>query len=499
MIPRILPRLAALLAGVALLAGCTTNPATGERMLSLMSSQDEQKIGAQEHPKLVQEFGGEYRNAELVRYIDSVGQLLARTSELPDQKFTFTVLDSEIVNAFALPGGYVHVSRGLLALANSEAEIAGVMAHEIGHVTARHSAQRYSQAMGANILSTILGIGLGGIGQQIGQAASGYYLAGYSQDQEFQADSLGVRYLRRAGYDAQAMADFLASLRAQSQLEAEAAGLPPGTVDESDIMASHPRTLDRVQRAMAEAGGGPPAKDPMDGRDIYLRKIHGMIYGDSPEQGFVRGQRFLHPTLRFAFEVPPGFKLVNKTRAVQARGPNGSGIMFDMGRTPQGANDGSMTSYISNTWAKGAAIGQPEAITINGMDAATVQFRSGGNGGGARDIRLVAIRFEPNQVARMVFVTAPQQTASLSEALRTTTYSFKKLTAAEAAAIKPQRVAVIRAGAGDTVERLAARMAFPDRKVERFRVLNGLQPGEAVRAGQLVKIVVEGDAGGPAS
>jgi len=494
MTTRLLPLIAAWLAGAALLAGCTTNPATGERMLSLMSPQEEQQIGAQEHPKLVQEFGGEYNNAELVRYIDSVGQLLARTSELPDQKFTFTVLDSEIVNAFALPGGYVHVSRGLLALANSEAEIAGVMAHEIGHVTARHSAQRYSRTMTTNILSTILGVGLGSVGQQIGQVAGSYYLAGYSQDQEFQADSLGVRYLRRAGYDVQAMADFLASLRAQSQLEAEAAGLPAGTVDESDIMASHPRTLDRVQRAMAEAGNGAPAKDPMEGRDIYLRKIHGMIYGDSPEQGFVRGQRFVHPALRFAFEVPAGFKLANKTSAVQARGPNGSGILFDMGR----ASAGSMTGYISNTWAKGAAIGQPEAISVNGLEAATVQFRSGGNGGGARDIRLLAIRFDAGQVARMVFITAPQQTAALSEALRNTTYSFKKLTAAEAAAVKPQRVAVVRVGAGDNVERLAARMAFADRKLERFRVLNGLQGNDGLRPGQLVKIVVEGDVG-PAS
>ncbi len=485
----------ALVAGALLLAGCTTNPATGERMLSLMSPQDEQQIGDQEHPQLVQEFGGEYKNPDVTRYIESVGQLLARTSELPDQKFSFTVLDSEIVNAFALPGGYVHVSRGLLALANSEAEIAGVMAHEIGHVTARHSAQRYNRTMGATLLSTILGIGLGDVGQQIGQAAGSYYLASYSQDQEFQADSLGVRYLRRAGYDVQAMADFLASLRAQSQLEAAIAGLPPGTVDESDIMASHPRTLDRVQRAMAEAGGGAPVKDPMDGRDIYLRKIHGMVYGDSPEQGFVRGQRFIHPALRFAFEVPPGFKLTNKTSAVQARGPNGSGILFEMGRAPAG----SMTSYITNTWAKGANVGQPEAITINGMDAATVQVRSAANGGGARDIRLIAIRFDANQVARMVFITAPQQTASLNEQLRATTYSFRKLSAAEAAAVQPQRIAVVRVRAGETVDSLAARMAFADRKLERFRVLNGLQGNEGVKPGQLVKIVVDGNAGAPPS
>ncbi|HEY4135969.1 MAG TPA: M48 family metalloprotease [Alphaproteobacteria bacterium] len=472
------------------LAGCTTNPATGESMLSLMSPQDEQKVGDQEHPKLVEEFGGEYQSPELTRYVDSVGQLLARTSELPDQKFSFTVLDSDIVNAFALPGGYVHVSRGLLALANSEAEVAGVMAHEIGHVTARHSAQRYNQTMGANILSAILGIGLGSVGQQIGSAASSYYLASYSQDQEFQADSLGVRYLRRAGYDVQAMADFLASLRAQSQLEAEVAGLPPGTVDASDIMASHPRTLDRVQRAMAEAGGGAPVKDPMDGRDVYLRKIHGMIYGDSPEQGYARGTRFTHPLLRFAFDVPQGFRLVNGATAVQARGPQGAGILFDMKKVGAGG----MASYLASVWARGANLQQVDTISVNGMEAATAQFR-GSNGSEVRDVRLVAIRFDAEQVARMVFLTAPQQTASLSEALRTTTYSFRKLTAAQAAAVKPLRVAVTRVGAGDTVDRLAARMAFPDRQVERFRVLNGLQPNEGLKAGQLVKIVVEGDVG----
>jgi len=484
------PALLSLAAGALLLAACANNPATGDRMFSLMSPQQEQSIGDQEHPKLVQEFGGELKNAEVTRYIDSIGQLLARTSELPDQKFTFTVLDSEIVNAFALPGGYIHLSRGLLALANSEAEIASVIAHEIGHVTARHSAQRYSQAMGANILSTVLGLGLGGVGQQIGQAASSYYLAGYSQDQEFQADSLGVRYLRRAGYDVQAMADFLSSLRAQSQLDAQLAGLPPGTVDETDIMASHPRTLDRVKRAMAEAGAGGPVKDPMDGRDIYLRKIHGMIYGDSPEQGFVRGQRFIHPQLRFAFEVPQGFKLANRPSSVQARGPNGAGIVFDMGKAPAG----SMANYITGTWGRGTKLPQPETITINGMEAATVQFR-GNSSAGARDIRLIAIRFDASQVARFIFITTPQQTASLNEPLRAATYSFRKLTAAQAAAARPQRISVVRVRAGDTVDSLAARLPFADRKTDRFRVLNGLEPNQGLRAGQLVKLVVEGNAG----
>jgi len=205
------------------LAACATAPATGRSFFTAgMSQEDEAKLGAKQHKEIVKEFGGAYQDPALGRYVSSLGTLLARTSELPDLKFTFTVLDSPIVNAFALPGGYVYVTRGLLALAENEAEVAGVLSHEIGHVTARHAAERYGQAMAAKLATAGLGI-LFGSGPEV-QAAntlSALALSSWSRDQEFEADTLGVRYLTRGGFDPGAMASFLAKLQANSRLQAK--------------------------------------------------------------------------------------------------------------------------------------------------------------------------------------------------------------------------------------------------------------------------------------
>jgi len=483
---RCLPLLGLLLCIPIGLGSCTTNPATGESMFNLMSPQEEQKIGGEEHPKLVKAFGGEITDPELTRYVSSVGELLVKTSEMPDTKFTFTVLDNDIVNAFALPGGYVHITRGLMALANNEAELAGVLGHEMGHVVARHSAQTYTRSVLIGVLASGVGIATGSneLGQLLNQGAA-VYLQSYSREHEYEADSLGVRYLRRAGYDPEAMAEFLKSLEASSRLEATLAGLPPDTVDEFDIMATHPRTLDRVQRAIAEAGDGTPRGPVDDGRDIYLKKINGLIYGDSPDQGFARGDRFAHPKLRFEFRVPSGFRLVNQPSAVIARNPNGALIAFDevpnaSGLSPRG--------YL----ARLGALADTEDITINDLAAATGRARVSTNKG-ARDLRVIAIRFSNEHLFRFLFLTPPPLTASMEDGLKRTTYSFRTLSPAEAAALKPLRIRIVRVKPGDTVPSLSARMAFPDRKEERFRVLNGLSPSAGLTPGMLVKIVVEGD------
>ncbi len=207
------------------LAGCTVNPATGESSFTaFMSPAEEQRAGAEEHPKILKEFGGAYGDRAIGAYIDSIGQALARMSDLPNQRFTFTVLDNDVVNAFALPGGYVYVTRGLLALAGSEAELAGVIAHEIGHVTARHAAQRYSQSIVAGLGAALLGAVAGRGAADIAQLGSALYLSAYSREQEFEADILGVRYLARAGYDTGAMAGFLGKLQAHSALQARITG-----------------------------------------------------------------------------------------------------------------------------------------------------------------------------------------------------------------------------------------------------------------------------------
>ncbi len=483
----LLPALA-LLAGMApMLGGCSTNPATGGQILSFMSPEEEQRIGDQEHPKLVAAFGGEVTDRELVRYVDSIGQLLARTSEMPNQKFTVTVLDSDIVNAFALPGGYLHVSRGLLALANSEAEVAGVLAHEIGHVTGRHSAQRYSQSVLAGIGVNVLGI-LTGSRELANLAGTGaeLYLRSYSRDHEFEADMLGVRYLKRAGFDAKAMASFLASLRAQSQVDAQLQGLAPGKIDERDLLATHPRTLDRVERAAA-AAGNIPVKDPILGRDIYLKKIDGLIYGDSPSQGFARGRDFLHPELRFRFRVPPGFELQNTPNRVIAKGPDKAMVIFDGAKRP---GQRSIYDYLINVWGKGLRLNDREEITINGLRAATASARAR-TSNGVMDVRLVAILGSDTQIWRMMILTPTSRTAAMSRDLRETTYSFRMVNAAEAAQWKPWRIRLHRVVPGDTVESLAARLPFAKLKVERFRALNGLGAGEQVRPGQTVKLVLE--------
>ena len=477
----------ALAPGAALLQGCATNPATGGTMLSFMSPDEESRLGSEEHPKLVKAFGGEVADPALRAYVQSVGTLLARTSELPELNFTFTVLDTDMVNAFALPGGYVYITRGILSLANTEAEMAGVLAHEIGHVTARHAAQRHSRSVlaGLGVGAVAILTGSRGLAELAGSGA-GVHLASYSREHELEADTLGVRYLARAGFDTRAMASFLANLRAHSRLDARIQGLPPDKVDEANLLATHPRTVERVEHATAQAGVAPVA-DPVVGRDVYLAKIDGMIHGDSPEQGFARGRDFVHPRLRFRFRVPEGFRLRNMPDRVLARGPDGAAILFDGAKRPANRTP---LDYLVNVWARSLRLGGPERITVNGLPAATATARVN-TSDGARDVRLVVIQDGADRLWRFLFATPPALTGRLNQPLRETTYSFRRISAAEAARWRPVRIRLHRVGRGETVAALAGRMAVDGFAEEHFRVLNGLGAGEGVRAGQTVKLVLE--------
>jgi predicted Zn-dependent protease len=464
------------------LAGCQLNPATGEQSFTgLMSESQETESGRQGDAEVRQQLGGAYQDAALQRYVDGLGHLLASTSERPEVQFTFTILDTPIVNAFALPGGYVYVTRGLLALAGSEAELAGVLAHEIGHVAARHAAQRYSEAMMAQLGA--LGLGLLTGSQEVAQAAgtgATIWLQSHSREQEFEADMLGVRYLSRANFDPQAMASFLAKLEANSALEATIQG-HPGTQDQLDIMSTHPRTPDRVQRAIAEAGAVKVA-NPIVERDLYLRKIDGLLFGDDPKEGVIRGRRFIHPVLGLQFEVPPGFQLANGRDQVVAIGPGKSALLFD--RVPQG---GDPRRYLVEEWAKKVDLQEVETIAVNGLPGATgsVRTKSGDT------LRLVAIGFDPQTIDRFIFLIPDGASPSVAAGLQHTTDSFRRLSSAEAAAVRPMRLRLVTVAAGDTVERLAQALPFEDYRVERFRVLNGLQPGDRLQPGQTVKTVTE--------
>ncbi|NIA71083.1 M48 family metalloprotease [Pelagibius litoralis] len=466
-----------------LLAACATAPGTGRTIFTGgLSEKGEAELGRKEHPKVMAQYGGSYDDPALNAYVSSVGNLLVQTSELPDLKFTFTILDSPVVNAFALPGGYVYLTRGLLALAGNEAEMAGVMAHEIGHVTARHTAERYGQTMAANVAGAGLGVLLGGPAAQAGGALGGLLVRSYSREQEFEADMLGGRYLGRARYDTRAMAGFLSQLQAHGRLEAELAGQPE-KADAFDIMQTHPRTTDRIERALEQAGVN-RVEDPMVAQDIYFRKIDGLLFGDKPDEGYIRGRSFAHPKLKFAFEVPEGFRLYNQSNRVLARNGDGSAaIIFD--RAGKGYK-GAMTDYLGGVWGKNLSLSGLEAITVNGMDAATA-----GASNGQQSLRLLTLRYDAQTIYRFAFVTKPDQTASFNRGFRETTYSFRKLSDAEAGKLKPRRIRIHQVKAGETAGKIAARMPFVEENLKRFLVLNGFDRNVTLQTGQAVKIIAE--------
>lgn len=486
---RTLTSLAAMLAVALTLPGCMTgtSPATGRTFSTPVSVQQENQLGREEHPKIMAEFGGAYKEIpSLNAYVSQVGNRLATVGERPNLKYTFTLLNSPDVNAFALPGGYVYITRGLLALADNEAEMAGVLGHETGHVNARHTAERMGHAQEATILGT-LGVLASGIlfGEQGAQVAGGLaqqgaamYLGHYSQEQEFEADSLGVRYLKGAQYDPQAMSTFLASLREQTQLELQLAGEDPTLADRSSMTASHPRTVDRVQRAIGEAG--PVQGQPIINRDQYLAQIDGMMFGEDPEQGVTRGRNFVHPSLRFAFDVPRGFRIRNQPDMVAITGPQGTFSQLSLARgqgDPAGVLQRGRVAYSGI-----------ERLTINGMDAATGLARANVRGTPV-NVRSVVIRHNSGKLYQFDFLSQADMGPRYDNEFRDIAYSFRTITAQEASQYRPMRIRIVTVAPGDTIASLSRQMVVAKGKEAWFRVLNGLNEGNRLQAGQKVKIV----------
>ena len=423
-----------------------------------------------------------------------MGQQMAALSEKPNLKFRFTVLNDPQVNAFALPGGYIYVTRGLLALAEDEAEVAGVVAHEIGHVTGRHTAQRYSQAMATNlgltaasILAVVAGVPIPqGVGQVVSFGAQAI-LQGYSREQELEADMLGVRYMTRAGYDPRALITFFKKMSAHTQLAANLEGRERPI--EHDIMSSHPRTADRISQAIKLSGAIKSPGSKRD-RDAYLQQISGMVFGDDPDEGFVRGQAFIHPGLKFRFEVPDGFLLRNSPTRVVAKGPEDSVILFTAESKDTAKHVTSVPRYISHNWGRELSMRDVEGFELNGLPAATGWTQVNTNDG-ERNLRLLAVKAAADRLYRFTFVTRPHLTEKLNVPFRRTTYSFRTITAEEAKAFHPHRIALRTVKDGDTADKLADAMPLGKFNRRWFRVLNGLGLDQDVTPGQVVKVIVE--------
>ena len=467
------------------LAGCTVNPATGDRQFTAFMSPDQEvRIGAAEHEKIMQLFGGSVKDQQVVNYVESIGKDSVPYTERPEVDSKFYVLDSPVVNAFALPGGYVYVSRGLVGLANTEAQLASVVGHEIGHITGRHSAERYSQSILASLGTSVLGAAVDTPGAtDLARLGSQLYLSSYSREQENQADDLGIRYIARAGYDPLAASRFLTSLKRQADLTAKMKGKEGQ--GGFGFFATHPKTENRVQDA-SNIALATQASARRVNRDKHLNVIDGMIYGNSPEQGFAVGDRFVHPKLGITFTVPEDFEFINNPAEVLAVSENDGIIIFD---GAPNSGDVDTHTYLTRIWMGDETLQNVETIDINGKEAVTASFR-GTVRGKSSNIRVVAIRWSQKRFYRFIMAIPQAASEDVLQGYKRTTYSFRELTAQDKRDYQPRRIKVITAQPDDTVNALAARQAFEDFSEDWFRVLNGMEPQEDLKTGERYKLVI---------
>lgn len=451
-------------------------------------SAGDKRTGAEAHPQLVQQFGGAMKGPA-ADYVTRVGRKIAVQSGLSNSErdFTVTLLDSSVNNAFAIPGGYVYVTRGLLALMNDEAELASVLGHEVGHVAARHAAKRQQTATITQVLAGIVGAvaGNSGMGGLVGKGAgvgADLITKGFSRSQEYQADDLGVRYLARAGYDPLASADMLDLLGDQQSLEARVSGksnsLPTWA-------STHPNSADRVARAKNKARETGGAGRGVRNSDALLDAVDGMVWGDDPSKGFAEGQEFKLPTQRLAFSVPRGFSINNADDAVTISGSGGQ-ASFSGGRIGMGGLDDYITQTFSNLGARSAP-GDIRSGKANGIDF-RYAFTSANSNAGQVDVGVFAYRPDSGSTAyHFVTLTRAGQGIGPFEPL---VESMRRMSAAEAIGVRPLRLKVLKVKAGETTDTYARMMAFPDAQLDRFLVLNGLERGDTLRAGQRVKVIL---------
>ena len=449
---------------------------------------------ARQHPELVAEFGGA-ETGPRAAYVEHVGRRIAAYSGTANagQVYHFTTLNSAVENAFAVPGGYVYITRQLMSIMNDEAELAFVVGHETGHIAANHAQQRKAASRNNSILG-VLGVLLGsvvggGFGQMIAQGAqysSKLRTLSFSRNQEYQADVLGIRYISQAGYDPNAGSTMLRQLTLESALESRIQGNANRSTPE--WASTHPLSQNRVTQAAQAARQTGRAGKGLRNRDAFLAQLEGVTVDDDPAQGVIDGRSFTHPDLRLQFTVPAGYLMQNGTTAVSIEGSGGqaqfSGGRFtgsmehDIGRGLQQLTEGKVQ----------LALGPLQRTNVNGLPATYVIGRANSSSG-AIDVGVFAYQWDRDTVYHFVTLTRGGQGLTPFASMFN---SLRRISANEAASIRPRVIDVVTVGRGDTLQSLASRMAYRDFQMDRFLALNGLNPGSRLAPGQKVKLVVYG-------
>jgi predicted Zn-dependent protease len=434
-----------------------------------------------EHKKMVALFGGEYHQPSAEHFLNEILAKLAAADATPSEPYRVTILNSPVVNAFALPPGNLYVTRGLLALANDGAEIAAVMAHEIAHITARHALLRAEREKQAAVISQAANvIQSRQRGEQV-ESSEKQSIASFSRQQELEADQIGINATAKAGYDPYGAARFLKTLERASGMRAALIG--QGSTTKPDIMATHPSTPERIAQAtMVARQIGAPGLGVTD-RAAYLAAIDNMMFGDDPADGSIRGRKFIHPRLGFRFVAPDGFLLENSAQAVLGIKDGGQeALRLDSVRVPQTTT---LETYIASGWIDGLLPSSVQSMEINGMQAVTANARAG-----EWNFRIAIIRFGTNDVYRLIFA-ARSFNDETDKQFRESIDSFRRASSEEIASTRPLRISVVTAKPGDKAEAFSLKMSVLDRPLEQFLLLNGLDQAGPLQPGERYKIVTE--------
>jgi predicted Zn-dependent protease len=464
------------------LAGCAVNPATGQSNFVMMSEQQELDLGRRYNQQILKE-NPRYADEKLQAYVQQVGERVAKHSHRSQLAYQFTVVDSPDINAFALPGGYIYIHRGLLAYLSSEAELAAVLGHEVGHVTARHSVQQQSQSTAWGLLGQAVAIGTGvGAAADVTGALGTAFVRGYGRDMELEADGLGAQYLARSGYDPQAMIEVVKVLKNQEDFardqaaergEAQPAGGYHGIFD------THPDNDLRLQQVLGPARALAAGQQEVN-REAFLEHLEGLPFGDSAETGVRRGQRFYHAELDFTLLFPQGWSLLNRPDALIGHSADEQAfIALTLEDNPQQLSPAELLRQRVG--------GQRLVSGVELQQAGLVGYSAVIPGNAAK--RVAIIQHGSRAYLFVAAVRGQVSLASQDEQFLSVIKSFRPMTSAERKEAQPLRLHMVKVKSGQTLEALAKHSKLPGNALKALRLLNNLYPAGQPRAGDWLKVV----------